>query len=306
MRSFPKHLVAFVGLWLAGWPPAVRAQAPSPEDGATLFPGGALVSYNSVFTSRRAAASGAALYPTFGHDGLFTFSWGVRRDVQVTAQLPVVTKRLDLPLGAEEGGTGLGDLQLHLKYRFLRRDSERGTTQASLRIGPKLPTGRTDLRGGTGALLPASRQSGSGSTDLFLGLSGTYTGVLHVKRLVADATAGHLKRTEGTQGVRLGDMTEARFWLSYRPYQTEAVGKEWFIGPSLSWHRIGRARARGAPVPESDENVLFAGVTNYVSPHPGIVLWLALDFPVARSAGTPLGAERRISFGITRQFVMHH
>ena len=97
-----------------------------------------------MFTSRRAAASGAALYPTFGHDGLFTFSWGVRRDVQVTAQFPVVTKRLDLPLGAEEGGTGLGDLQLHLKYRFLRRDSKRGTTQASLRIGPKLPTGRTD------------------------------------------------------------------------------------------------------------------------------------------------------------------
>src|SRR5207247_2513396 len=152
---------------------------------------------------------------------------------------------LDFKTGGENlssRGTGLGDVRLLLKYRLLRRDSGRGTTQISLTAGPKLPTGRTDLRDRASALLPAGLQPGSGSTDLFLGASVTHTGLFKIKRLVADGTCNYMRRTEGALHTRLGDFAETRFWLSYRPYQARDVGKEWFIGPSLSWAHARRDR----------------------------------------------------------------
>ena len=68
-----------------------------------------------------------------------------------------------------------------VKYRFYRRDSERGTTQASVTFGPKIPTGRTDLTDVIGKRLPASLQPGSGSTDLFLAANWTYTGLFNLR-----------------------------------------------------------------------------------------------------------------------------
>ena len=87
-----------------------------------------------------------------------------------------------------------------VKYRFYRRDSPRGTTQASVTVGPKIPTGRTDLTGTNGRLLPAGLQPGSGSTDLFVGANWTYTGLFNVKRLVADEDFHSLIRTHGDAG----------------------------------------------------------------------------------------------------------
>jgi len=110
-----------------------------------------------------------------------------------------------------------------VKCRFYRRDSQRGTTQASVTAGPKLPTGRTDLKGMDGVLLPATLQPGSGSTDFFVGANWTYTGLFNLRRLVADEDFHSLIRSEGTQQTRLGDDVESRFWLSYRPYETKQV-----------------------------------------------------------------------------------
>src|SRR5947207_107279 len=69
-----------------------------------------------------------------------------------------------------------------MKYRFYRRDSPRGTTQASVSVGPKFPTGKTNLADPNGSLLRASLQPGSGSTDLFVAANWTYTGLFNVKR----------------------------------------------------------------------------------------------------------------------------
>ena len=135
-----------------------------------------------------------------------------------------------------------------VKYRFYRRDSERGTTQASVTLGPKIPTGRTDLTDTNGKRLPAGLQPGSGSTDLFLAANWTYTGLFKLKRLVADEDFHSLIRSQGTQATRLGSDIESRFWLSYRPYESKNVAREWFIGPVLTWlhsqdDRIARSHA---------------------------------------------------------------
>ena len=80
---------------------------------------------------------------TFSHEGDFKFTWGFHRNFDLTILVPIVTNHFKAR-ATDRGGTGLGDAMVLVKYRFYRRDSRRGTTQASVTFGPKIPTGRTD------------------------------------------------------------------------------------------------------------------------------------------------------------------
>jgi len=292
----------------AGGAMHAQAQGPSPEGGATLFPGGGVVSYNSVFTTRSPRGTGplpASARPTFAHRGQFTFAWGIKRDLQLTLLAPVVTTERKLPDSSFVGGTGFGDVTVMLKYRVLRLDSPRGTTQLSLAAGPKLPTGRTNLRDPAGSRLPVGLQPGSGSTDAVFAASFTYTGLFGIKRLVADESLTYTLRTKGSQQMELGDSLESRFWLSYRPYQSKDVGAEWFIGPALVWHHNGRDRQAGARLADSGGDALALGVTTFVSPAAGWHLWFAFELPVAQTQrGAQNQLDHRFSIGITRQFYL--
>lgn len=177
--------LAFVVLFCAA---TARGQGAAPETAPPLFPGGELISYNSIFTTRGLmprTSSGIAITarPTFSHEADFNFTWGFYRDFDLTVLIPIVTNHFAMAGTPAVGGTGLGDAMVLLKYRFYRRDSQRGTTQASVTLGPKIPTGRTDLDDANGNLLPAGLQPGSGSTDLFLAANWTYTGLFNAKRL---------------------------------------------------------------------------------------------------------------------------
>jgi hypothetical protein len=289
----------------------VKAQGPAPETAPPLFPGGGLASFNSFFTTRRLMPAGsggipATAFPTFSHEADFNFTWGFYRDFDLTVLVPVVTNHFNSGNAPAVGGTGLGDALLLVKYRFYRRDSERGTTQASVTLGPKIPTGRTDLNDATGKRLPAGLQTGSGSTDLFLAANWTYTGLFKVKRLVADEDFHFQIRSRGTQTTRLGSDIESRFWLSYRPYESKNVAREWFIGPVLTWLHSQNDRIGGITQSGSGGDVLLTGITTYVGVRPGMHLWLGLDCDVAHSTGAMfMPLRRHVSFGITQQFRMH-
>ena len=288
-----------------------RGQGAAPETAPPLFPSGGLVSYNSVFTTRGlmpqlAGGIPATARPTFAHEGAFNFTWAFYRNFDLTILVPIVTNHFDMVGTPTVRGTGLGDAMLLVKYRFYRRDSQRGTTQASVTLGPKLSTGRTDLRDGNGSLLPASLQPGSGSTDFFLAANWTYTGLFNVRRLVADEDFHSLIRSQGTQQTRLGSDIESRFWLSYRPYESKNVAREWFIGPVLTWLHAQDDRIAGASQSGSGGDLLLAGVTTYVGLRPGMHVWLGMDWDVARSTGALfMPVRRHISFGITQQFRLH-
>lgn len=289
---------------------SATAQGAAPETAPPLFPGGGLVSYSSSFTTRGLTpeSSGsipATARPTFSHDGEFDFTSGFHRDFNFTVLVPFVTNHFD-GVTPTVGGTGLGDTMLLVKYRFYRRDSQRGTTQASVTVGPKLPTGRTDLKGTDDILLPATLQPGSGSTDVFVGANWTYTGLLNLRRLVADEDFHSLLRSQGTQQTRLGDDIESRFWLSYRPYESKNVGREWFIGPALTWLHSGDDRIAGVMQNGSGGNVLMAGVTSYFGLRPGMHVWGAVDWDIAHSTGAMfMPVRRHVSFGVTQQFRLH-
>ena len=286
----------------------VLGQGPTPETGVTIFPGGAYVSYNSIFTARKVVSSSVnsrsvTLRPTFSHEVPLTFAWGFRTDFQLTVVVPIVNNRFTSPGASGVGGTGLGDMLITVKYRFYRADSQRGTTQATFSVGPKLPTGRTRLRDGNGDRLPIGLQLGSGSTDLYLGGNFTYTGLFGIKKLVADESLTYIWRSEGSQNMRLGSTLESRFWLTYRPYQSEKVDKEVWIGPALTWQHSARDRQAGVSQPNSGGDIVYLGVTTFVSPVAGIHLWFGVDFPVVQATNlSPTDVKRRFSVGITKQF----
>jgi hypothetical protein len=283
------------------------AQGPAPETAPPLFPGGGLISYNSIFTTRGAPPGPVftTARPTFSHEGDFNFTWGFHPDFDLTVLVPVVTNRFDTSR-AKVGGTGLGDVVAFVKYRFYRRDSERGTTQASVTFGPKIPSGRTDLADVHGRLLPASLQPGSGSTDFLIAANWTYTGLFNLRRLVADEDFHSLLRTTGSQATRLGSEIESRFWLSYRPYESKNVAREWFIGPDLTWLHSQDDSISGASQKGSGGDALLAGATTYVGVRPGMHLWFGAAWAVAHSQSAMFNpVRRRISFGVTQQFRMH-
>lgn len=289
----------------------LKAQGPAPETAPPLFPGGGLVSYNSIFTTRSLMPGipggiPVTAFPTFSHEADFNFTWGFYRNFDLAVLVPVVTNHFDSGNVPVVGGTGLGDAKVLLKYRFYRRDSERGTTQASVTFGPKIPTGRTDLTDKNGKRLPAGLQPGSGSTDLFLAVNWTYTGLFNLRRLVADEDFHSVIRSQGTQATRLGSGIESRFWLSYRPYESKNVAREWFIGPALTWLHSQDDRIGGTTQSRSGGDVLLAGITTYVGMRPGMHFWLGMDWDVVHSTGAMfMPVRRHVSFGITQQFRMH-
>ena len=290
--------------------PSARGRGTAPETAPPIFPGGGLLSYNSVFTTRElmpgiSGAIPATARPTFSHEGDFNFTWGFHSNFDLAIVVPIVTNHFRMTGASAVGGTGLGDAILLVKYRFYRRDSQRGTTQASFTLGPKLPTGRTDLTSGSGLLLPASLQPGFGSTDLLAAANWTYTGLFNLRRLVADEDFHALFRSQGTQATRLGNGLESRFWLSYRPYESKDGAREWFIGPVLTWLHSQDDRIRGVTQRGSGGNVLLAGVTAYVGLRPGMHVWLGIDWNAAHSTAVSfMPIRRHFSFGITQQFRM--
>jgi hypothetical protein len=177
----------------------------------------------------------------------------------------------------------------------------------SATLGPKLPTGRTDLRDASGLLLPVTLQPGSGSTDLFTEVSGTYTGLFDIEKLVLDGTVDYMRRGEGSQRTRLGDTLHTRLFIPYRPYQSHSVGREWWIGPELDWENERHQSINRLRQPDSGGNVLSVGAATYFSPHPGLELWFGIDFAVAQQwNGIQATVKRHISVGISKQFEFHH
>ena len=283
------------------------AQAAAPETAPPLFPGGGLISYNSVFVTRAGTGTSGSISqtarPTFSHEGTFNFTWGFHPDLDVTVLVPIVSHEFNAGGISTTTKTGLGDAMLLVKYRFFRRDSPRGTTQASFSIGPKLPTGSTDFSAANGTRLPAGLQAGSGSLDLFVAANWTYTGLFNLRRLVADEDFHSLLRSQGTQAMRLGSEVDSRFWLSYRPYEAKDGSREWFIGPALTWQHFQDDKIAGVTQTGSGGNVLLSGITTYFGVRPGMHLWLAADWDSAHSAGVSfMPVRHRISFGITQQF----
>ncbi len=103
---------------------------------------------------------------------------------------------------------GLGDLQVFGVYGLGDQMSD---SRSALIFGLKTPTGKTDARGDNGELLEVELQPGSGSWDVFLGL--TYSSKLGAASL--DTNVLYTIAHEGTRETTLGDILNYNLSLAW-------------------------------------------------------------------------------------------
>ena len=305
-RAIPAALML---LFLCGATPA-RAQGPAPETAPTLFPGGGLISYNSIFTTRglMPGLSGnisETARPTFSHEGDINFTWGFYRNFDLTIVVPVVTNHFEMAHVLTVGGTGLGDAMVLVKYRFYRRDSSRGTT--GFRDVRSENSNRPDALDRWKWNFAARESSARLRFHRFF--PGRELDVHRYFQCQASGSGRGFPRDPahtGNAGHSAGKRSQSRFWLSYRPYESKDAAREWFVGPALTWLHSQDDRIVGVTQAQSGGDALLVGATTYVGVRPGMHLWLGMDWDAAHSTGALfMPVRRHISFGITQQFRLH-
>jgi Putative MetA-pathway of phenol degradation len=149
------------------------------------------------------------------------YAYGVTNDLTIIGRLPVVTRK-DIREGHHSHGpagntvdergdsSGIGDLTLLGMYRFYNNKATR--TEATLLLGVKAPTGRTNEYDALGERFEAEFQPGSGSWDGLFGMAFT-------QRFTAwsfDANVLYQQVNKGTQDTDLGDRFNYNAAVSYR------------------------------------------------------------------------------------------
>ncbi|MDA2924311.1 transporter [Acidobacteria bacterium AH-259-L09] len=285
------------------------AQGVSPQTGTTLFQGGSFLNFNSVFLGRdKLRIDGREAEDPQDRDVFvnvfpINWGWGFWHDNQILVSVPFVRKDLDFTGPAGDritglGGSGVGDILLLYKHRFLRLDRAGGTTQVAFTVGPKLPTGSNEERDQEGKLLPPSLQPGSGSTDVLFAVAGSHV----VQKFTVNVSATYKLNTEGTQDVKRGNLFELRSLINYRFWQAPYPGPELWLGPIFSYEVLQRDRVNGVPALNSGGRQFFTGLFILFDPKPDWLFNFNVEFPVVQDLnGTQLGLKPRISFGVIKQ-----
>jgi hypothetical protein len=188
------------------------------------------------------------------------YEYGVTASWTVKAEIPLVNKSLN----ANET-TGIGDVVLATKYRFIRVDlpGEQYSTTALFQI--KLPTGDDDKN----PLL------GSGSTD-FLG------GLLHgleSRRWYYNTAARYRLNTEGGGGLEKGDKVLLDIVGGVRPALTGYKEPDTVLFLELNFENSERDTLRGSAVADTGGWELFLS--------PGI-FWTYRTYAVTAGVQIPI------------------
>ncbi|MDA2930815.1 hypothetical protein MYX84_12870 [Acidobacteria bacterium AH-259-O06] len=285
------------------------AQGVSPQTGTTLFQGGSFLNFNSVFLGREKLridgqeAEDPQNRDVFVNVFPLNWGWGFWHDHQILISIPLVRKDLDFtgPGGGRTtglGGSGVGDIFVLYKHRFLRLDRAGGTTQVAFTVGPKLPIGSTKELDQEGKLLPPPLQPGSGSTDVLFAVAGSHV----IQKFTVNVSSTYKLNTEGAQNLKQGNLFELRSLINYRSWQAPFPGPELWLGPIFSYEVLQRDRVNGVPTVNSGGRQLFTGLFILFDPKPDWLFNFNIEFPVVQDLnGIQLGLKPRISFGIIKQ-----
>ncbi len=166
------------------------------------------------------------------------YEYGVTANWTVKAEVPLVDKNLD-----GDGSTGIGDIALGTKYRFLRIDKPGKQFSTTALFQVKLPTGDDDR----------SPRLGSGSTD-FVG------GLLHgleSRRWYYNTAARYRLNTEGGGGLEKGDKVFLDIVGGVRPVLTKYKEPDTVLFFELNWENAGRDTLNGVNVANTGGWELF-------------------------------------------------
>lgn len=210
-----------------------------------------------------------------------TLGYGATPDLTLGATIPYVRKEITTRTGGGSGSEttvdGLADTFLTAKYRYYERNYPGGSTQLAVLGGVKLPTGDTDAKDGSGALLPMPDQLGSGSVDYVLALTGTsifdYNWAVHASVL-------YKKNTEGDRDFRFGDFLNYNLAVSRQIYHEPYPGPEVYLGLELNGEYSARNELNGTDFADSGGNRIFLS--------PTLVAFLTRNWTLEASVQVPV------------------
>jgi hypothetical protein len=269
----------------------------------TLFSRGTRVSVGHVFRSRGTLLDGsnktsdALDRKQTEHRLVTSVAYGLRRDLSLSALLPVVRRELESDAG-DERNSGLGDLVLLAKYQTYKKNWKRGAAHVALIGGLEFPTGETDARGAGGRLAP-SLQAGQGAWSPFVGVSGNAS----FNRLRFDAIAFYKLNTEGSQDFERGDFLSLETDVAYRFLHAKYPKATASAKLGLQWRHQGSAQLDGSRLINSgsDELILRTGLTWHPAPRWDVTL--ALDLPLYQDyGGEQLALDHRTFFAVGIRF----
>ena len=166
------------------------------------------------------------------------YEYGVTADWTVKAEIPLVDKDSN-----GNGSTGIGDMVLGTKYRFLRVDLPGMQYSTTLLFQAKLPTGDDDR----------NPRLGSGSTD-FVG------GLLHgleSRRWYYNTAARYRLNTEGGGDLEKGDKVFLDIVGGVRPVLTKYKEPDTVLFLELNFENAERDTLRGSDVADTGGWELF-------------------------------------------------
>ena len=176
----------------------------------------------------RERASGAGRTET-GHELAFEAEYGLTADWTVEMTLPGIRK--------EENGnraTGIGDVLLRTRYRFLRIDLPGVQRSAAVLLQVKLPSADDD----------GDPRLGSGSTDVVGGLLYGHEG----RRWYTNAALRYRRNGDGEGGLRKGDRQFLDLVGGVRPVLSGYLEPDTVLFLELNWENAGRNERNGAEV----------------------------------------------------------
>lgn len=210
----------------------------------------------------RERASGAGERET-DQDLALEFDYGITADWTVKAVLPFADREAN-----GDGASGLGDVILGTKYRFLRIDRPGRQFSTTALFQVKLPTG-DDGR---------SPRLGSGSTDLLFGLLHG----LESRRWYYNTALRYRLNGEGGGGLEKGDKLFIDLVGGVRPVLTGYREPDTVLFFELNWERTARDRLNGRDVADSGGWELFVAPGIFWT-YRVVALTAGVQIPVARN-----------------------
>ncbi len=281
-RPLPIRLVWFGALLAVGMGTAAKpgaAHNPIFTPGPHLVYGGGL---ETTIGSARDRASGGGERET-GQEIELEFEYGLTADWTAELELPFVHKDLN-----DSDSSGLGDIVLRSRYRFLRLDTPGVQRSAAVLGQVKLPTGDDDR----------TPRLGSGSTDFVGGLLYGHES----RRWYYNLAARYRLNTEGGGGLDKGDKQFLDLVGGVRPVLTAYLEPDTVVFLELNWENAGRDELNGADVANTGGWELFLSPGIFAT-YRNVALRTGVQIPIAHGLnGTQSESDFRFKFEIKYTF----
>ena len=230
----------------------------------------------------RDRASGGGERET-GQEGEIELEYGLTADWTAEIELPYLDK--DSNGG---GSSGLGDIVLRSRYRFLRLDTPGVQRSAAVLVQVKLPTGDDD----------GNPRLGSGSTDFTGGLLYGHES----RRWYYNLAARVRLNTVGGGGLEKGDKQFLDVVGGVRPFLTGYLEPDAVVFLELNWENAGRDRLNGADVAGTGGWELFLSPGIFAT-YRNVALRTGVQIPIAHGLnGAQPESDYRFKFEIKYTF----